>query len=130
MKKTLETHKKPLIMGFLLIALVLTYFNRDKLIQFFEQAKQPPVSPSKGSNSTTAQLSSTASNDTLLSKGSEGEKVKELQRLLNVKHGNNKPQLLPFLVEDGKFGAKTEAMLKKWTGRTSISIQELIKALK
>lgn len=117
-------------MGLLVLALLLTYFYRNNLINFFEKAKQRP---SKSATSTAVLTSLTSSNtvnkDAILSKGSKGEAVRMLQKLLNDKHRQNTPTFTPLLVEDGKFGALTETMLKKYTNKTSISINQLLKAL-
>lgn len=130
MKNNLKPYNKPLITGLILVTLLLTYFYRDNLIDFFEKAKNSPSDASKGSavvpvNNTTA----TSAKDSVLSKGSTGESVRMLQKLLNDKHRQNTPTFIPLLVEDGNFGTLTESMLKKYTGKTSISINQLIQAL-
>jgi hypothetical protein len=131
MTETLKKNKQVLIYGLVLIALVIVYFKRDTIKNFFSKSGKSVISnPASTANHTSSVTSNTANNETALSKGSTGEQVKRLQQLLNIKHGNNKPQIIPYLVEDGKFGAATESMLKKWTGKTSISINQLIKALK
>jgi peptidoglycan hydrolase-like protein with peptidoglycan-binding domain len=131
MTKTLKENQQALIYGLVLIALVIAYFKRDTIKDFF--SKSAPSSSSNASSTATSTPSipsKTLNDETILSKGSSGEQVLRLQQLLNIKHGNNKPQIIPYLVEDGNFGTATESMLKKWTGKTSISINQLIKALK
>ena len=128
MTETLQKNKQVLIYGLVLVALVIVYFKRNTIKDFFRKSTSSPAT--NAANPTPSISSSTANNDSLLSKGSSGEQVRRLQELLNIKHGNNKPQIIPYLVEDGKFGAATENMLKKWTGKTSITINQLIKALK
>lgn len=126
MKKTLKKNKQVLLAGLVLIALVVVYFKRASIGNFFSRAEKLPSSDAA---STTNFIPVNSSNDTILSKGSTGGQVRQLQQLLNEKHRNNKPQIIPLLVEDGNFGPKTEAMLKKWTGKTSISINQLVKDL-
>lgn len=129
MNKILKKNKSLIIAGLVLIAFILAYFKRESIKAFFSKSK--PSSPATiAANPTPTISSNTVNNDSLLSKGSSGQQVRRLQELLNIKHGNNKPQIIPYLVEDGKFGAATETMLKKWTGKTSITINQLIKALK
>jgi peptidoglycan hydrolase-like protein with peptidoglycan-binding domain len=131
MKEKIEKNKVPLIVGILVLVVVLIYFYQDKLAKFLFYGNDSIDKKNEVTGSTnTAVSSNNSSNDTILKKGSSGEKVEMLQGLLNVKHGNNKPQIIPYLVVDGKFGTATESMLKKWTGKTSISINELTKALK
>lgn len=131
MKEKIEENKVPLIVGILVLVVVLIYFYQDKLAKFLFYGNGSIDKKNEVAGSTnTAVTSNNSSNNTILKKGSSGEKVQMLQELLNVKHGNNKPQIIPYLVVDGKFGTATESMLKKWTGKTSISINELTKALK
>lgn len=118
------------MMAVALFALLLVgYFTREKWLPFFQKDE---VSPSNGVGqggntppSTTAN-SNTVDKTRVLKQGDRGEAVKELQRLLNGKHKSNPPQVIPLLVEDGIFGTKTEIMLLKWTGKTAISINQLI----
>ena len=126
MTETLKQNKQALIYGLVLVALVIAYFKRDTIKDFFSKSS----STSNTATSTPSVSSNSLNEDSILSKGSTGKQVQQLQELLNIKHSNNKPQIIPFLVEDGNFGAATESMLKKWTGKTSISINQLIKALK
>lgn len=134
MTKTLKKHQTSVTAGLVLIALLVVYFYRENLKTAFQKNTILPSNAatlaSTESSSVSASSSNNASNDTPLKKGSTGEKVKELQRLINVKHQNYTPRLAPNLVVDGQFGTKTEILLKKYTGKTSISINELIKALK
>ena len=135
MKDKIQENKVPFIVGILVLVAVLIYFYQNKLASFFLYggAASNSNSVNTGAVSNTGSNSSNSSsfnNDTILKKGSTGGAVEMLQQLLNVKHGNNRPQILPYLVADGKFGSATETMLKKWTGKTSISINELTKALK
>jgi len=131
MTKTLKENKQALIAGLVLIALVIAYFKRDHIKSFFQRgALVSPNPATANAASTSISNASNTNDDTILKKGSTGEQVQTLQQLLNVKHGNNKPQIIPYLIEDGNFGVLTENMLEKWTGKTSISINELIKALK
>lgn len=126
MKKTLKKNKQALIMGLVLIALVIAYIKRDDLQHFFRKSEKMHFKSEENSTNFTH---FNTTNDTILKKGSTGEQVRKLQQLLNDKHGKSKPQILPLLIEDGNFGPKTETMLKKWTGKTSISINQLIKDL-
>lgn len=131
MTKILKENKQALIYGLVLVALVIVYFKRNSIKNFFSRSNSTSSNNTANTASYTSSVSSNAANnDLVLSKGSTGEQVRHLQQLLNIKHGNNKPQIIPYLAEDGNFGTATEAMLKKWTGKTSLSINQLIKALK
>jgi hypothetical protein len=130
MTKTLKKHKNTVVAGLVLVVFVLVYFYRDSLKSMFLKNSISTPNAATVSTPSVSSPSSNLSNDTILKKGSSGEQVKRLQELLNIKHGNNKPQIIPYLKEDGNFGTLTEKMLKKWTGKTSISINQLIKALK
>lgn len=131
MKKTLKNNKQALIAGLVLIALVVAYFKREQIKDFFSKSSTAPSNnaPVLASYTTTPKPSSTANYDTILSKGSTGDQVRKLQQLLNDKHRQHTPTFIPLLVEDGQFGSKTETMLKKYTGKTSISINQFIKTL-
>ncbi|WP_052600222.1 peptidoglycan-binding protein [Aureispira sp. CCB-QB1] len=126
MKASLKKNKQVLVAGLVLIALVVLYAKRDSIRNFFRKSDKMPSSYAAN---TTNFIPVNTSNDTILKKGSTGGQVRQLQQLLNEKHRNNKPQIIPLLVEDGNFGPKTEAMLKKWTGKTTISINQLVKDL-
>lgn len=128
MTKIFKENKSLIIPGLLLLFVLLAYFSRASWLPYIQGKKT--TASSSGSNPTTVSTnSSPLSNDSILKKGSSGPKVRELQELLNTKHKKNTPQFLPLLVLDGQFGLKTETMLKKWTDKTSISINQLIKAL-
>lgn len=131
MKDKIQENKVPFIVGILVLVAVLIYFYQNKLASFFLYggAASNDATNTGVSTNTNTTVTNSSGNNTILKKGSTGDQVKMLQQLLNVKHGNNKPQILPYLVDDGKFGSATETMLKKWTGKTSISINELTKAL-
>jgi len=129
MKETVKKNKETFIAGLMLITFVLVYFKRDTIKDFFSKSSNASTASTNTASTNTTSIVSIGTADTILKKGSSGEQVVRLQELLNVKHGNNKPQIIPFLVADGKFGTATESMLKKWTGKTSISINQLIKAL-
>ena len=124
MKTALKQYKKPLLALLLLIALLGLYFTRDKWMMLF--SKKEPVK----TNSSSSTTSSSNNKNPILQMGSRGEKVRQLQQLLNEKHRSNAPQFRPLLVEDGIFGQKTQNMLKKWTGKTQITIPQLILELK
>ena len=126
MKEQITKYKKPLLAGVLLLALLGAYFFRDKWMHLIVKPKQKTSTTDNSSATSTTQ----STKSTVLKRGSSGEQVKQLQALLNDKHSKNPPQILPLLVVDGAFGAKTEVMLKKWTGKTSTTIDQLIKDLK
>ena len=127
MINTLKQNKQALIYGLVLVALVIVYFKRETIKDFFSKSTSSPATNT--ANLTPSVASNTANNDSLLSNGSTGEQVQRLQQLLNEKNNKSQPTFLLPLVEDGNFGKKTETMLKKYTGKTSISINQLIKAL-
>jgi len=128
MKKNLIKYKKPLLAGVLLIVLLAAYGFKDKWLPFIIK---PKASDSKTPSTKNSTISSNQdNNEVVLKLGSRGAKVSELQQLLNAKHRANLPQILDFLVVDGNFGPKTEFMLKKWTGKTSITIVQLVQDLK
>lgn len=112
------------MMAVALFALLLVgYFTRDQWMALFQKGEVVPSNTNPGANN---QPTTSVDKTRILKRGDRGASVKELQRLLNEKHRNNLPQNTPLLVEDGIFGSKTEQMLFKWTGKTSISIQQLI----
>ena len=125
MKAPITKYKKPLLAGGGLIVLLGAYFFRDKWLHLVIKPKQKASTSNSSTASTTQSTKST-----VLKRGSKGEQVKQLQVLLNDHHRNNPPQFMLYLKVDGVFGAKTEAMLKKWTGKTSITIDQLIQDLK
>lgn len=127
MINTLKQNKQALIYGLVLVALVIVYFKRETIKDFFSKSTSSPATNT--ANLTPSVAPNTANNDSLLSNGSTGEQVQRLQQLLNEKNNKSQPTFLLPLVEDGNFGKKTETMLKKYTGKTSISINQLIKAL-
>jgi len=130
MTKTLKKNQQALIYGLVLVALVIAYFKRDALKDFFSKSGKSSSSNAGSTVTSTASIiSNTANTETILSNGSTGEQVRRLQELLNSKNNKSQPTFLLPLEEDGKFGKKTETMLKKYTGKTSISINQLIKAL-
>ena len=55
-----------------------------------------------------------------LSRGSKGEKVKELQRAIMAYD----PALLPKFKDDGDYGSETEAAVQKLLGKSSVNSQE------
>lgn len=126
MTNKLKNKKQVLFSGLVLIALVIAYLKRNDIKRLFRKLKKSP--PASNDNTTNFTPFNTT-NDNKLSKGSTGEQVRKLQQLLNDKHRKNTPTFVPLLVEDGIFGSKTETMLKKYTGKTSISINQLIKDL-
>ncbi len=127
MKKTLKKNQQALIWGLVVIALIIVYVKRDVLKTFFSKSKKLPSTPAATTVSTNS--STLSENDIVLKKGSSGTQVRKLQQLLNDKHRQSTPTFTPLLVEDGKFGALTETMLKKYTGKTSITLNQLLKAL-
>jgi len=130
MTKTLKKNQQALIYGLVLVALVIAYFKRDTIKDFFSKSGNSTSSTATSTASNTASIvSNTANTEAVLRNGSTGEQVRRLQNLLNEKNNKSRPTFLLPLVEDGKFGKKTETMLKKYTGKTSISIDQLIKAL-
>lgn len=133
MKAKIQEHKVPLIVGTLCFIVVLLYLYRDKLADFFlsrQNASNSPVNTgavgnivSNGSNSN-SNSSSAMNNDTVLKKGDRGDKVGELQVLLNK--GLVKSNLsYAALVVDKSFGSKTESILYLLTGKKRIAINEL-----
>lgn len=120
----------------------LIYFFRDKLFKKAAVDNNSFIKTTSASPSIPSSSSSSSSNDnTMLQRGSKGEQVKELQRLLNHKQSTTIPdansQLFllhgamqgSLLEVDGVFGAKTEQSLQRWTGLTSITLAQARKAL-
>lgn len=129
MTKTLKKNQQALIYGLVLVTLVISYFKRDTIKDFFNKSDKATSNNATSTASNTASIVSNANAETILKNGSTGEQVRRLQELLNEKNNKSRPTFLLPLVVDGKFGKKTEIMLKKYTGKTSISINQLIKAL-
>lgn len=119
----------------------LIYFFRDKLFGKKAVANDSFIQTGSPSPSTTSNPSASSGDNTMLQRGSKGEQVKELQRLLNHKQSTSIPdansQLFllhgamqgSLLEVDGIFGAKTEQSLQRWTGLTSITLAQARKAL-
>ena len=122
----LYQYRKPLGALVVLVILLGAYFTRDKWMPFFTKDSGGPSSAlnttNKPSNSSTA--ANTIDKTKVLKQGDRGESVRELQRLLNIELKKGTTFFLP-LVEDGIFGPKTLAILKKITNQSSISIQDL-----
>lgn len=97
----MNTKKKALIVSGLLVAVGGYYIYKN-------MTSKPNVAEEVAPNTTTP-----FDVNKVLSKGSQGDEVKSLQKGLN---GGIKV--------DGDFGDKTEARLKKLTGKTSMSIKE------
>lgn len=130
MQASFKKHKKPFFAGLLLLLLFVGYFTREKWMGWFK-VDNGIKNNSKPSYSTT---STTINRTKVLKKGDRGVSVKELQRLLNLEYEYQKKHgtvpIEPKLVEDQIFGAKTQAMLQLFTGKSSISIKELLSILK
>ncbi|MGH1338721.1 MAG: peptidoglycan-binding domain-containing protein [Aureispira sp.] len=124
------------------ILATLVYFFRDKIFtkNAVEKDEYIQTSPSTTSQPSRSSSSNSGENN-MLSKGSSGSDVKELQGLLNHKQrttipDKNSPLVLlhgamqgSLLTEDGQFGAKTEQALYRWTNLTSITLAQARKAL-
>ncbi|BDS10571.1 peptidoglycan-binding domain-containing protein [Aureispira anguillae] len=129
MKSSIKEYKKPLI-GLGLIALViLIYATKEQWMNFFlprglSKDSNTPVKPSS-----TNTPSETIDRNQLLKKGDRGLSVQELQRLLNAEHDyQSQHGTVPIeakLVVDQIFGAKTEALLFKFTNKKTMSIHQL-----
>jgi hypothetical protein len=122
MKKTLKENKSLIIAGLVLIALVLAYFKRESIKEFFSKSK-PTNALNVTNPSTSTAPTSTANNDTVLKRGSSGAKVRELQVLMNTAILKVNPNYLT-LTTDSNFGAKTEDRLFLLTGVKRISINQ------
>jgi hypothetical protein len=134
MKEIIQTYKKPIIGGVLLMVLLLGYFTREKWMSWLNIGDSAKEYASNNSSSKPSSSSTTIDKTKVLSKGSKGASVKELQRLLNVEYDYQKTSgivpIEPKLAVDSNFGPKTESMLSLFTGKTSISINALIQELK
>jgi hypothetical protein len=102
-KKNNAMNKKLIIIGVSIVVLATIYFIfSDRINGWF---KKDEIDPNTGD--------SVPSNE-VLTVGSTGNDVTELQKILNKKGAK--------LVVDGKFGAKTEAALFKYFGVKSITL--------
>lgn len=124
-KKT--NQKQALIIGLVLIVLVVLYVKRADIKDYFVK---PSTAKSNQSATKEPITANNTTSGTLLKRGSEGKEVQKLQILLNDHHRKRKPTFIALLEEDGKFGKLTENMLKKYTGKTAMSVNELTKTLK
>ncbi len=122
------------------IALILIYLQREKIIAALGMQ---PLNGTSGDNAkATAPKPSTSlpkqTDDTVLKKRMRGEKVKELQLLLNtaLKRAQNRGDATAKahqpLVTDGVFGDKTELLLQVLSGLTysKISIARMKELMK
>jgi hypothetical protein len=134
MKETMQTYKKPIMGGVLLLILLLGYFTREKWMPWLNIGDSVNDYSKTPSTSNSSSSSNTLDRTKLLSKGSNGASVRELQGLLNLEYDYQKNKgtvpIEPKLTVDGAFGPKTEAMLSLFTGKTAISINTLIQDLK
>ncbi|WP_052596106.1 peptidoglycan-binding protein [Aureispira sp. CCB-QB1] len=127
---------KPMMAVALLAILVIGYFTRDKWMSLFTTGK---LASSNGGSTTSSKNNSSSTStgikkDLVLQMGDKNDSVKELQRLLNLEYDYQKqhgttPPTEPKLALDGAFGPKTEAMLILFTGKKTITINQLIKQL-
>lgn len=137
MKETIVQYKKPLTALVFIGALILAYIFRDKWLAWFKpnatldttNQDQPNNNNNNTSNSNPPPSNTPLNKDLVLSKGSNNQEVRELQRLMNEHHQylTNQgvlPPPMPLLVVDGAFGAKTEAMLSFMMGKNSASIKQ------
>jgi hypothetical protein len=137
MKEQIEKNKVPLIVGTLVLVAVLIYFYQNKLASFFlyggaasnSNAVNTGAVSNTGSNSSNSSNSAvTITNDTVLKKGDRGDKVGDLQVLLNK--GLVKSNVgYATLGIDNAFGSKTEGALYLLVGKKQISINEFKKLL-
>ncbi|MBL4650826.1 MAG: hypothetical protein JKY03_13930 [Aureispira sp.] len=123
MKATLKKNKSVLIAGLVLIALILAYFKRDSIKEFFSKSKPEKALNVPSPNTSAAPTPTVSNNNTVLKKGSSGVKVRELQVLMNTAILKVNPNYLT-LATDSNFGAKTEDRLFLLTGVKIISINQ------
>ena len=123
MKATLKENKSLLIAGLVLIALILAYFKRESIKEFFSKSQPVNALNVPSPTASTAPTSTVSNNDTILKKGSSGTKVRELQVLMNTAILKVNPNYL-MLTTDSNFGAKTEDRLFLLTGVKRISINQ------
>lgn len=128
-KQPLMKNKKALAALAVLALLLVGYFTKEKWLPLFKKnAATTPTNGTTATNNTNSTNSSsgTSSNSTaidktvILKRGDNNNSVKELQRLINTKLN---PPLVK-LVEDGVFGAKTEAALLQVYGANIASINQ------
>lgn len=129
-----KDYKKQMMAVALLAILIIGYFTKDKWMSLFTSSKLASNNGdgSKGNSNSNSGSSSSAGikKDLMLKKGDTNDSVKELQRLLNIEHeyqtkNSTVPPSEPKLAEDRAFGPKTESMLILFTGKQSISINQL-----
>lgn len=144
LEKAKQNKTTTAVIAAVVIAAIL-YFFRDKIFakNTNDQGDYIQTGASNSYKASTSSTSSTSNKgeNAMLSNGSSGEEVKELQRLLNQKQRTTIPDkdsplvLLhgamqgSLLTEDGKFGSKTEQALYRWTNLTSITLAQARKAL-
>ena len=112
-------------MAILGVWLIFRKKNKDELTQY------EPVNPNSGGSGSSSSGGyvpppvSTKNDNFPLKKGSRGERVKELQRIL-LKYN---PNALPNYGVDGDFGSETENALFQKTGKKTIDSQSELDAL-
>lgn len=129
--ETVTKNKKALAVVVLLVLALVAYFTKNKWMPMFskDQTAPAPNTTNIGSSSTSTNTTlATATDDTILKRGSKNDKVKELQQLLNQHLTSNFATYSPLtpLVVDGDFGSKTEARLLLFTNneKNQISINQ------
>ena len=130
MKENIQKHKVPLIVGTLIIVALLIYVYQNKLASFFlYPGANAPGSITTGAavntnvSNSSNNSSSSLTNDTVLKKGDQGDKVAELQVLMNKKM-EDKNFGFAALTVDKNFGPKTEGALYNLISKKSISINQ------
>ncbi len=124
------TSKQKIAIVIVLLLAGLAVYKREDLMLVLGMTPKASNTLAANSASTTGNaINSTINRAQVLKYGDTGANVKELQTKLNTKLRSLTNQPFDALVTDGVFGKKTEAMLKHYTQKTSISLQQLDIAL-
>ena len=107
----MKKHKKTLGIVLILLLFGIGYLKRDTIKGWLGISSTATLPNGNSTNTGTNSSTTTNSRSQVLKRGDSGAAVKELQRLLNQHHkeNRNQVQLIPYelLIEDGIFGSKT-----------------------
>lgn len=107
----------------IIAAAVIVYIYREKLFGIGKESQNTDGTPTGGGTTTVGTLD----RNKMVKRGSDNNEVLEVQILTNEEMRNFRvPTFKQLLVEDGKYGEKTEKRVLFLTTKNSTSINQLI----
>lgn len=128
----MKKHKKSILAVLVLVLLGVAYLKREDLKRMVGMNSTPVAdTTNKSTNPSPTTLNTTIDRTKVLKHSDTGASVQKLQQILNNHHRKSSQySFLPFLVEDGVFGKKTETLLEKYYKQKTASIDQLEAFLK